>query len=121
MLGTMLWVRGLLLEGAAEDWQLEVLEQASLWLGLGSVRAGLLVSSGCPSLEQVAKGEGYTHIHCFTHCLDSLVRNFLCHHQCPDYPGHCQGHLQPFIKLCGGPGAPHPAPAPARPPGPPAS
>lgn len=28
----------------------------------------------------MAKGEGYTHIHCFTHCLDSLVRNFLCHH-----------------------------------------
>ncbi|KAL0618459.1 ZBED6 C-terminal-like protein [Plecturocebus cupreus] len=76
----VLWVRGLPLEGTVEDQQLEVLEQAGLWLGRGSLRAGFLISSGCPSLERAAKDEGYTHIPCFTHCLDSLVRNFLCHH-----------------------------------------
>lgn len=79
MLGTLLWMRGLPLEGAAQDWQLQVLEQASLWLGCSFLLAGFLVSSGCPSLEQAAKGEGCTPIPCFAHCLDSLVRNFLCH------------------------------------------
>lgn len=76
----VLWVRGLPLERAAEDGQPELLEQISLWLGRGSLRAGFLVSGGCPSLEWAVRAEGYTHIPCFAHCLDSLVSNFLCHH-----------------------------------------
>ncbi|XP_013360047.1 PREDICTED: ZBED6 C-terminal-like protein [Chinchilla lanigera] len=76
----VLWVRGLPSERAAEDGQSELLEQISLWLGRGSLRAGFLVSGGCPSLEWAVRTEGYTHIPCFTHCLDSLVSNFLCHH-----------------------------------------
>lgn len=76
----VLWVRGLPLERASEDGQSELLEQISLWLGRGSLRAGFLVSGGCPSLEWAVKAEGHTHIPCFTHCLDTLVSNFLCHH-----------------------------------------
>ncbi|XP_023568559.1 ZBED6 C-terminal-like protein [Octodon degus] len=76
----VLWVRGLPLEKASEDGQPELLEQISLWLGRGSLRAGFLVSGGCPSLEWAVRAEGYSHIPCFTHCLDSLVSNFLCHH-----------------------------------------
>ncbi|XP_047416854.1 leucine-rich repeat-containing protein 61 isoform X1 [Sciurus carolinensis] len=76
----LLWVRGLSLETDSEDRQPELLEQISLWLGRGSLRAGFLVSGGCPSLELAMKAEGYTHIPCFAHCLDSLVSNFLCHH-----------------------------------------
>ncbi|XP_010617473.1 ZBED6 C-terminal-like protein [Fukomys damarensis] len=76
----VLWVRGLPLERAAEDGHPELLEQISLWLGRGSLRSGFLVSGGCPSLEWAVRAEGYTHIPCFAHCLDSLVSNFLCHH-----------------------------------------
>lgn len=76
----LLWVRGLSLERATEDGQPELLEQISLWLGRGSLRAGFLVSAGCPDLELAMRTEGYTHIPCFTHCLDSVVSNFLCHH-----------------------------------------
>uniref|UniRef100_A0A5F9D857 HAT C-terminal dimerisation domain-containing protein n=1 Tax=Oryctolagus cuniculus TaxID=9986 RepID=A0A5F9D857_RABIT len=76
----VLWVRGLPLERAVEDKQPELLEQISLWLGRGSLRAGFLVSGGCPGLELAVKAEGYTHIPCFAHCLDSLVSNFLYHH-----------------------------------------
>nr|XP_020029014.1 ZBED6 C-terminal-like protein [Castor canadensis] len=76
----VLWVRGLPLERAAEDRQPELLEQISLWLCRSSLRAGFLVSGGCPSLEQAVRAEGYNHIPCFAHCLDSLVSDFLCHH-----------------------------------------
>uniref|UniRef100_A0A8C3X4V5 HAT C-terminal dimerisation domain-containing protein n=1 Tax=Catagonus wagneri TaxID=51154 RepID=A0A8C3X4V5_9CETA len=76
----VLWVRGLPVDSAAEDRQQELREQLSLWLGRGSLRPGFLVSGGCPGLEQAVRMEGYTHIPCFAHCLDSLVRNFLCHH-----------------------------------------
>nr|XP_045016311.1 leucine-rich repeat-containing protein 61 isoform X1 [Jaculus jaculus] len=76
----LLWVRGLPLERAEEDRQPELLEQISLWLGHGSLKAGFLVLGGCPSLEQLVKAEGYIHVPCFTHYLDSLVNDFLCHH-----------------------------------------
>ncbi|XP_012933494.1 ZBED6 C-terminal-like protein isoform X2 [Heterocephalus glaber] len=76
----VLWVRGLPLERAAEDGHPELLEQISLWLGRSSLRAGFLVSGSCPSLEWAVRAEGYTHIPCFAHCLDSLVSNFLRHH-----------------------------------------
>lgn len=76
----VLWVRGLPLGSASEDRQLALREQVSLWLGQGSLRPGFLVSGGCPSLEQAARLEGYMHIPCFAHCLNSLVKNFLCHH-----------------------------------------
>ncbi|XP_006920707.1 ZBED6 C-terminal-like protein [Pteropus alecto] len=76
----VLWVRGLPLGSASEDWPRALREQVSLWLGLGSLRPGFLVSGGCPSLEQAARSEGYTHVPCFAHCLNSLVKNFLCHH-----------------------------------------
>lgn len=56
----MLWVRGLPLESTVEDRQWELREQLTL--------------------EQAVAMEGYTHIPCFAHCLNSLVRNFLCHH-----------------------------------------
>lgn len=76
----VLWVRGLPLESTAEDRQRELQQQVSLWLGHGSLRPGFLVSSGCSSLEPAVTMEGYTHIPCFAHCLNSVVRNFLCHH-----------------------------------------
>ncbi|XP_004430845.1 PREDICTED: ZBED6 C-terminal-like protein isoform X1 [Ceratotherium simum simum] len=76
----VLWVRGLPLESTLEDRQRELREQVSLWLGRGSLQPGFLVSSGCPSLEQTVRMEGYTQVPCFAHCLDSLVKNFLCHH-----------------------------------------
>lgn len=76
----VLWVRGLPLESTVEGRQRELQEQVSLWLGRGSLRPGFLVSSSCPSLEQAVVMEGYTHIPCFAHCLNSLVRNFLCNH-----------------------------------------
>ncbi|XP_070371710.1 zinc finger BED domain-containing protein 6 isoform X1 [Equus asinus] len=76
----LLWVRGLPLESAPEDRQQELREQVSLWLSRGSLQPGFLVSSGCLSLEQAVRLEGYTHVPCFAHCLDSLVRNFLFHH-----------------------------------------
>ncbi|XP_013007579.1 zinc finger BED domain-containing protein 6 [Cavia porcellus] len=76
----VLWVRGLTLKRATEDVQPELLEQISLWLGRGSLKAGFLVSGGYPSLEWAVRAEGYTHIPCFTHCLDSVVSNFLHHH-----------------------------------------
>uniref|UniRef100_A0A8D1NEQ3 Leucine rich repeat containing 61 n=1 Tax=Sus scrofa TaxID=9823 RepID=A0A8D1NEQ3_PIG len=76
----VLWVQGLPLDSTAEDRQRELREQLSLWLGRGSLQPGFLVSGGCPSLEQAVRMEGYAHIPCFAHCLNSLVRNFLCHH-----------------------------------------
>ncbi|XP_012891837.1 PREDICTED: ZBED6 C-terminal-like protein [Dipodomys ordii] len=76
----VLWVRGLPGEPVGEDRQRELLEQISLWLGRASLKAGFLVSGGWPSLEQMVRTEGFVHIPCFAHCLDSLVNNFLCHH-----------------------------------------
>ncbi|XP_017653848.1 ZBED6 C-terminal-like protein [Nannospalax galili] len=76
----VLLVRGLPLERAEEDRYSELLEQISLWLGRGSLKASFLVSGGCPSLERMAKAEGYIHVPCFIHCLDSLVNDFLCNH-----------------------------------------
>ncbi|XP_054420051.1 zinc finger BED domain-containing protein 6-like [Pteronotus mesoamericanus] len=76
----VLWVRGLPLESSAEDRRRELREQVSLRLHCGSLRPGFLVSSGCPSLEPAVTVEGYTHIPCFAHCLNSVVRNFLCRH-----------------------------------------
>lgn len=76
----VLWVRGLPLGSTSEDRQRALREQVSLWLGRGSLRPGFLVSGGCPSLEQAARLEGYTHVPCFAHCLNSLVKNFLSHH-----------------------------------------
>ncbi|XP_053527826.1 leucine-rich repeat-containing protein 61 isoform X1 [Artibeus jamaicensis] len=76
----VLWVRGLPLESTVENRQRELREQVRLWLGHGSLRPGFLVSSGCPSLEPAVTSQGYTHIPCFAHCLNSVVRNFLCHH-----------------------------------------
>ncbi|KAG3277249.1 ZBED6 C-terminal like [Ictidomys tridecemlineatus] len=74
----LLWIRGL--ERATEDRQPELLDQINLWLGRGSLRAGFLVSGGCPALDLALQAEGYTLIPCFAHCLDSVVSNFLCHH-----------------------------------------
>ncbi|XP_028381528.1 ZBED6 C-terminal-like protein [Phyllostomus discolor] len=76
----VLWVRGLPPESTAEDRQRELQEQVRLWLGHGSLQPGFLVSSGCPGLEPTVTMEGYTHIPCFAHCLNSVVGNFLCHH-----------------------------------------
>ncbi|XP_040858218.1 ZBED6 C-terminal-like protein [Ochotona curzoniae] len=76
----VLWVRGMPLEKAVEEKQSELLEQISVWLGRSSLRPGFLVSGGCPSLELTVKAEGYTHIPCFAHHLNSLVSNFLCRH-----------------------------------------
>ncbi|KAM5205649.1 leucine-rich repeat-containing protein 61 isoform 1-T3 [Hipposideros larvatus] len=76
----VLWVRGLPLESASEDRQQALRQQVGLWLGQASLRPGFLVSGGCPSLEQAVRLEGYTHVPCFAHCLNSLVKNFLCHH-----------------------------------------
>lgn len=77
----VLWVRGLSQESTAEERQQELREQVSLWLSRTSLQPGFLVSGSCPSLEQAVRTEGYTHLPCFAHCLDSLVTNFLCHHQ----------------------------------------
>nr|XP_035978529.1 ZBED6 C-terminal-like protein [Halichoerus grypus]XP_035978530.1 ZBED6 C-terminal-like protein [Halichoerus grypus]XP_035978531.1 ZBED6 C-terminal-like protein [Halichoerus grypus] len=77
----VLWVRGLPRESAAEERQRELREQVSLWLSRSSLRPGFLVSGSCLSLEQAVRTEGYTHLPCFAHCLDSLVTNFLSHHQ----------------------------------------
>ncbi|XP_077005463.1 leucine-rich repeat-containing protein 61 isoform X1 [Tamandua tetradactyla] len=76
----VLWVQALPLERTPEDRQLELAEQISLWLSRSSLRPGFLVSGGWPNLEWTVKREGYTHIPCFAHFLDNLVRNFLCHH-----------------------------------------
>ncbi|XP_037371166.2 zinc finger BED domain-containing protein 6 [Talpa occidentalis] len=76
----VLWVQGLPLAHTAEDRPRELREQVGLWLGRGSLQPGFLVSGGCPSLEQAMKTEGYTLIPCFAHCLDALVKSFLCHH-----------------------------------------
>lgn len=76
----VLWVQGLPLERAEEDRQPELMEQISLWLDRGSLKAGFLVLGGCASLERMVRTEGYIHIPCFTHYLDSLVNDFLCHH-----------------------------------------
>lgn len=76
----VLWVRGLPPGSTSEDRQRALQEQVGLWLGRGSLRPGFLVSGGSPSLEQAGTLEGYTHVPCFVHCLNSLVRNFLCHH-----------------------------------------
>ncbi|XP_048196380.1 zinc finger BED domain-containing protein 6-like [Perognathus longimembris pacificus] len=76
----VLWARGLTGERVGEERQRELLEQIRLWLGRGALRAGFLVSGGRPSLEHLVRAEGYSHIPCFAHCLDSLVNNFLCHH-----------------------------------------
>lgn len=77
----VLWVRGLSQESTAEERRWQLREQVSLWLSRSSLRPGFLVSGGCLSLEQAVRTEGYTHLPCFAHCLDSLVTNFLCHHQ----------------------------------------
>lgn len=76
----VLCVRGLPLESTVEDRQRELHKQVSLWLGRDSLQPGFLVSSGCSSLEQAVTMDGYTLVPCFAHCLNSLVRNFLCHH-----------------------------------------
>ncbi|XP_044942344.1 leucine-rich repeat-containing protein 61 isoform X1 [Mustela putorius furo] len=77
----VLWVRGLSQESTVEERQRELWEQVSLWLSRTSLQPGFLVSGSCLSLEQAVRTEGYTHLPCFAHCLDSLVTNFLCHHQ----------------------------------------
>ncbi|XP_040327567.1 zinc finger BED domain-containing protein 6 [Herpailurus yagouaroundi] len=77
----VLWVRGLPQESSLEERQGELREQLGLWLSRSSLQPGFLVSGGCLSLEQAVRTEGYTHLPCFAHCLDSLVRNFLRHHQ----------------------------------------
>lgn len=76
----LLWVRGLPLGSTSEDRQQELQEQVGLWLGQGALRPGFLVSGDCPSLEQAVRLEGFTRVPCFAHCLNSLVRSFLCHH-----------------------------------------
>ncbi|XP_037691783.1 ZBED6 C-terminal-like protein [Choloepus didactylus] len=76
----VLWVQALPVERTPEDRQLELVEQINLWLSRSSLRPGFLVSGGWPNLERTLKREGYTHIPCFAHYLDNLVRNFLCHH-----------------------------------------
>uniref|UniRef100_A0A8P0STY7 Zinc finger BED-type containing 10, pseudo n=2 Tax=Canis lupus familiaris TaxID=9615 RepID=A0A8P0STY7_CANLF len=77
----VLLVRGLAQDSSLEERQQALQEQVRLWLSRSTLRPGFLVSGSCASLEQAVRMEGYTHIPCFAHCLDSLVRNFLCHHQ----------------------------------------
>lgn len=77
----VLWVRGLPRESSLEERQRALREQVGLWLSRSSLQPGFLVAGGCPSLEQAARTEGYTPLPCFAHCLDSLVRSFLRHHQ----------------------------------------
>ncbi|XP_019659928.1 ZBED6 C-terminal-like protein [Ailuropoda melanoleuca] len=77
----VLWVRGLARESTPEERQQELWERVRLWLSRSSLRPGFLVSGSCLSLEQAGRTEGYTRLPCFAHSLDSLVTNFLCHHQ----------------------------------------
>ncbi|XP_075070345.1 zinc finger BED domain-containing protein 6 [Mixophyes fleayi] len=57
--------------------QQELIRQVNLWLSPNALSPGFFISSGDFNLLHAIKSANYTHIPCFTHSLNLLVKDFL--------------------------------------------
>ncbi|XP_063780710.1 zinc finger BED domain-containing protein 6-like [Pseudophryne corroboree] len=57
--------------------QQELIRQVNLWLSPNALSPGFFISSGDFNLLHAIRGANYTHIPCFTHSLNLLVKDFL--------------------------------------------